>query len=161
MFGAVTAKLPATPSPLTAGATSAQKPPLVTVPEFARRIYAQAKTSPQLEKPKKKKESATGSAVITKRSYPIMVELRIAGRSYREIADRLDTSERQVRLHLASAMAAYRNGRLRIRNGESVEEARRVGEERAELGFDEGAVTEADFTTVDNAAGITGLSIRI
>lgn len=130
-------------------------------PVSAPRIAA-AKAAPELIPPRQNKSErkiGAGLTVITRKVYPKLVELHIAGRSYREIAQRLGVSEREVRLHTARAMAAYRNGRLRIRGGQCVEEARRVGEERSQLGLNGPVQNTADPPAV-NAEAISGISLH-
>ncbi len=75
--------------------------------------------------------TTSGATIITRQDYPALVELNIAGRSDLEIADRLDTSVRQVRSHVSQAMALYRSGDLLIDSGNAVSEARSKGAETA------------------------------
>ena len=72
-----------------------------------------------------------GAKAVSRRMYPQLVELKIAGRSAEDIARRLNISLDVLRPHLQRAMDEYRTGRLNIAGGNAVEEARAVGAERA------------------------------
>lgn len=73
---------------------------------------------------------AAGARGISRRIYPLLVELKIAGRSAEEIAQKLKVSTEVLRPHLQRAMEEFRAGRLRINGANALEEARAVGEER-------------------------------
>lgn len=101
--------------------------------------FSQSKTAPNKTAPKghasatdEKVGVLPGKAAITRRDYPHIVELKIAGRSDKEIARRMDVSVDRLKIHVAKAMAEYRRGELLIRNGEAVEEARKAGEDKGQ-----------------------------
>ena len=82
---------------------------------------------------------STKEKSISRREYPRIVELKIAGRSDRAIAERLSVPVNQVKLHAPVAMREYKKGQLRINGGNAVYEAGEVGkEQRAEFQEDLG-----------------------
>lgn len=124
-FGAVSAKQP----PAFYPSSSASAPDGVRQPASAQLLNLQVllKNSDAL----RVEESRSEVSHITKRDYPALVELRLAGRSDREIARRFDSPLRMIRGHVAQAMAMYRRGEIIVRSGETVMEARAAGEEKA------------------------------
>lgn len=72
-----------------------------------------------------------GSKHITRRHYPSIVELKIAGRSDQQIAKRFGSNSIKMKSHISRAMNEYRKGELRTNESNTVMEAREVGEEKA------------------------------
>ncbi len=76
-------------------------------------------------------ERGLGDVASIRRHYPEIVELKLAGRSDREIADKFSVEPSVLRPHIAAAMAKFRRGELEIEKGDVVSEAEKIGKEKS------------------------------
>lgn len=113
------------------------------------------------KQPEKKREKeplfqTSGARNITRREYPALVELKIAGRSAKEIARILEVPEGEVRRHISLALSEYRNGKLIIRSGQATTEARKKGAEKSREFYENAGIGDSAFPAQSAVSEVSG-----
>lgn len=102
-------------------------------------------------KPPSTKRSGLAVKVVTRADYPTIVELKLAGRSDAEIARRFGISIDLAIGHISQALSDYKKRKLQVRPDRIIDEALKVGEERASLAIpntDQEDVLQSPFSMV-------------
>lgn len=117
--------------------------PKRTAPSGSGRLAADAMLLASLEKSAsggtmKVRETGMVTKIITRADYGRLAELALAGRSDSEIARRFGVPVQTIVGHIARALREYRERKLRVRPDQVIEEARKTGAERAQIGMGQG-----------------------
>lgn len=98
--------------------------------QFARSLTSSLKSlSDRADLDRGKKEAIRAARVITRRDYPALATLKLAGRRTEEIAERYGMSPERILPYITRAINAYRKGKLKLDAGEVRNEAAAKGEE--------------------------------